>query len=374
MRKLEQAGSTTIKSQGLSADPWFSRVLDLADDSVKRYDPAKLKWMWGEALYTYALHLLDEALGEDRYLPYICSYLDAHINKGYRVDQSDTMAPGLTAFAAYQRTGDKRYKAVVDRVVDYLLNSDRVLDCMPNHLGSSLEGKFYPRSVWVDSVMMYGVFSGWYGRSADNSEIYDFARRQPALFARYLQDPEDKLFYHCYWARRQHTYPKKKIFWGRGNGWVVAGLPLTIDHFAQDSDERREAIRILRETSQALLPYQRDDGFYETVFNRPGKTYIESSATALIGSGWMQGVADGYLDEQFLEPGLRAYRAVVESLEIQDGLLSMPLISAPTIAIPLMPYLGYKYTPRGNDWTYGLAALFFAGLNYKKLFDRGMLP
>ena len=42
-------------------------------------------------------------------------------------------------------------------------------------------------------------------------------------------------------------------------------------------------------------------------------TVIESSATALIASGWMQGVADGYLDEKYLEPGLKAFRAVVES-------------------------------------------------------------
>ena len=48
------------------------------------------------------------------------------------------------------------------------------------------------------------------------------------------------------------------------------------------------------------------DGFFETVFNKPGKTYIESSATALIASGWMQGVADGYLDEKYLELGVRA--------------------------------------------------------------------
>ena len=97
-------------------------------------------------------------------------------------------------------------------------------------------------------------------------------------------------------------------------------------------------------------------------------------ATALIASGWMQGVADGYLDDAYLLPGLKSYQAVVDSLELKDGLLSMPLISAPTIAIQGMPYLGYKYTPRGNDWTYGLAALFFAALSYKRLADARKLP
>lgn len=352
---------------------YFDRVIELADASVERFDPAKLKWMWGEALYTYALSLLDEALGQDRYRAFNEAYLDAHIQKGYRVDQSDTMAPGLTAFALLQKPGNQKYQEILDRVVDYLRHSDRVLDYMPNHLGSSLEGKFYPRSVWVDSVMMYGVFASWYGKATGDDEIYDFARRQPELFAKYLQDPQDNLFYHCYWTNRKHTYPKKKVFWGRGNGWVIAGLPLAIDHFRTNSEERQHAIDILATTSGALLPYQREDGFFETVLNKPGKTYVESSATALIASGWMQGVAEGYLDLSYLQPGLKSYKAVVDSLEMKDGLLSMPLISAPTIAIQGAPYLGYKFTPRGNDWTYGLAALFFAALSYKRLSDSGRL-
>ncbi len=357
----------------MEASQRFATVIDLADASVKRLDPSKLKWMWGEALYTWALHLLDEALGEDRYLPYILNYLDTHIDKGYRVDQSDTMAPGLTALAAFTRTGDDKYKAIVDRVVDYLKHSERVLDYMPNHLGSSPEGKLYPKSVWVDSVMMYGVFAGWYGRLMGDSEILDFALRQPALFAQYLQDPKDKLFYHCYWTRRGHTWPRNKLYWGRGNGWVIAGLPLTIMHFDRDSEQWNQAVSILRSTSAALLPYQRKDGFYETVFNRPGKTYPESSATALIATGWMQGVADGYLDEEYLEPGLRAFDAVLNSLQIKNGLLSMPMISAPTIALQVFPYLGYKLTPRGNDWTYGLASIFLAGLAHEKLITSGKL-
>ena len=48
----------------------------------------------------------------------------------------------------------------------------------------------------------------------------------------------------------------------------------------------------------------------------------------------MQGVAAGYLAEPFLAPGLKAFDAVLGSLEMKDGLLSMPLISAPTIARP----------------------------------------
>ena len=107
----------------IQGDPYFDRIIALADASVQRFQPEKLKWMWGEALYTYALSLLDDALGENRYLDFNRAYLDAHIQKGYRVDQSDTMAPGLTAFALLQKTGDERYAVIVDRVLHYLKHS-----------------------------------------------------------------------------------------------------------------------------------------------------------------------------------------------------------------------------------------------------------
>ncbi|MDN3639716.1 glycoside hydrolase family 88 protein [Simiduia curdlanivorans] len=353
----------------MSTSVMFEKVVELADASTKRLDPTKLKWQWGEALYTYALYLLDEALGEDRYLDFYRAYMDAHIARGFRVDQSDTAAPALTAYALYLKTGEVRYREVVDRVVNYMKTTPRILDYMPNHLGNSPESWLYPKSVWVDSVMMYGVFTSWYGRASGDQELYDFARKQPNLFAQYLQDPTEKLFYHSYWVNKGCSYPKNKLFWGRGNGWVIAGLPKAIENFADNSDEKTRAIAIVQETSAALLPYQRKDGFFETVFNKPGKTYIESSATALIAGGWLQGLREGYLDDRFREPALRAFRAVVDCLEYKDGLLSMPLISGPTIPLQLIPYLGYKLTPRRNDWEYGLASLLFAGINYKKLID-----
>jgi len=360
-----------LKNQGeVMSDHLFSKVIELADASVKRYPPEKLKWQWGEALYTYALLRLDKAMGTSKYLDYCKAYLDAHIEKGYRVDQSDTSAPALTAYAVYQLTGDEKYKSIVDRVINYMKTTKRVLEYMPNHLGNSPEGWLYPSSVWVDSVMMYGVFTSWYGTSAKDEEMYDFARRQPELFAQYLQDPDDKLFYHSYWTKFGCTYPRQKLFWGRGNGWVIAGFPLVLENLAKDSEERKQAINIFQETSAALLPYQREDGFYETVFNKVGKTYKESSATALIASGWLQGVNEGYLDEKFKEPGLKAFEAVINCLEYKDGLLSMPLISAPTIPTPLMPYLAYKYTPKHSDWQYGLASLIFAGINYQALMSK----
>lgn len=342
----------------------YDKIIKLSTDTMKRYQPESLKWMWGEALLMHSMGMLQEQNESIDYTSFIRDYVDAHIKKGYRVDQSDTLAPALAAYYLYKKDPKEEYKVVIDKAINYIFNSPKVIENMPNHLGHSLEGKLYPKSIWVDSIMMYGVFTSLYAKETNNKELMDFAKTQPRFFAKYLQDTEDKLFYHCYWTKAKHTYPKKKIFWGRGNGWVIAGLPMLLDNLPE-GEEKELALKTLKETSEALKQYQRPDGFFETVLNKPGKTYIESSATALIAGGWLHAVKRGYIDKSYKTLAMKSLEAVVEKLEMKNDLLSMPLISAPTIAIQLIPYLGYKFTPRGNDWTYGLAALFFAAYHLK---------
>ncbi len=350
----------------------FDKIVELADATVQRLKPEDLNWMWGSGLLMHALGEMNAALGEDRYTDYIRRFADYHIGKGLRVDQSDTLAPTLATYYLQKRLDDPKYAAVTRRGLDYIRSSEKILDNMPNHLGHSLEGKFYPKSVWVDSIMMYGVFTSLYAKEQGEAWLMDFAKSQPELFAKYLQDPEDKLFVHSYWVRSKRPYPPK-LYWGRGNGWVVGALPMLIDNL-EDGSERNKAMQILREVSEALLKYQRSDGYFETLLNRPGTTKKESSATALISSGWLHGVRCGYLDEKFAAPALRGLQAVVDDLEYRDGLISMGHISGPTIPLHVLPAFGYKlqYTiQRSRDWSYGLAALFFAGIEYKKIMDRG---
>lgn len=351
-------------------DNLFERIVRLADDTTKRLTPEKLPWMWGAGLLMHALGALSDELGDDRYTAYIKRYADFHIGKGLRVDQSDTLAPVLATYYLQKRVGDEKYRHVTQRGLAYIRDSQKILDNMPNHLGHSLEGKLYPKSIWVDSIMMYGVFTSLYAKEQHEKWLMDFAKSQPALFARYLQDPEDKLFVHSYWVRAKKQHPQK-LYWGRGNGWVMCALPMLIDNI-EDGPEKTSAIGILHEVSEALTVWQRADGYFESVLNRPGTTRKESSATALIAAGWLHGVRQGYLDSRYRQHGLRALKAVVDDLDERGGLLSMGHISGPTIPMHILPAFGYKlqYTiQKSRDLPFGLAALFFAGIAYKKLME-----
>ncbi len=344
----------------------LNRAVDLADSVVRQLDP-KMKWMWGQALLGYALTELDAYLDEDRYFKFTREYCDYYVKHEPRVDQSDTCAPALVTYAMYKRTGNKGYKYLTDKVLNYINKEPRISDDLVNHLGSSWEGRLYPRSIWVDSLMMFSLFPARFAVENNDNKLLNFAARQPALYAEYLQDKDKKLWYHAYWFKAAHHYPEN-IFWGRGNGWVIASLPMILDYIPVDHSERGDIIDILQSTAVALLEYQRLDGYFETVLNRPGKTYRESSATALIAGGWLHGVRSGYLDGLFAEPARKALAAVISNLEYRDGQVYLPEISGPTIPLPFFPYLGYRLIPRGRNYSYGVAALILAAIEYDKLF------
>jgi unsaturated rhamnogalacturonyl hydrolase len=350
--------------------PQFSRVMELADSSVKRMDPARMKWMWGQGLLTYSLLQLDELLNDNRYLPFVRAYCERFIPHPPRVDQSDTCAPALSTWGVYRKTGNTALREITERVVRYMKSEPRIFEDAVNHLGHSPEGRFYPKSVWVDSLMMFGVFAARYASERGDAGFLDFAARQPALYARLLQSPERGLFSHSYRTGRGTAYPRHGLFWARGNGWVVASLPMLLGFLPQNHPARAGIVNILHRVSMALLALQRPDGYWETVLDRPGKTYRESSATALIAGGWLRSVREGWLDDGFLDPAMKAFKALVSDLGSGQAPPRMREISAPTIPMPVFPYLGYALVPRGTNLTYGLAALFFAAAEYERIFRR----
>jgi unsaturated rhamnogalacturonyl hydrolase len=139
---------------------------------------------------------------------------------------------------------------------------------------------------------------------------------------------------------------------------------MILDNIGLDHSESEEIIDLFRKTSESLLELMNDDYTFNTLLK--DRSYRELSATALISAGWLHGIRCGYLDEKFLEPALKAFEACVDAMEEGEDGLYMTEISGPTIPLPVFPKLGYKMVPLGKNWSYGVAALIFAAIEYKK--------
>jgi unsaturated rhamnogalacturonyl hydrolase len=233
-------------------------------------------------------------------------------------------------------------------------------------MGRSFLARFYPRSAWVDSLMMVGVLQARHAAERAEREGLDRAARQPRLFAELLMDPGRGLWYHAYWTGLRSHYPRRPIFWARGNGWALYSIVAILELLPPGHPERAGLVGLLGRSSAALLPLQREDGFWDSLLEKPGRCYPEASATALIAAAWIRAAAAGWLSPEYGTAGARAFRALVASLQTRRGGLSLPGVSGPTIPLPLFPRAGYRLVPRFRDLPYGLAALGFAAIAWMR--------
>lgn len=380
------------------SDQALAATLSLAEGLAASVS-VDLRWMWGEALLAYAMAEFGAFLEPEdpraspcfRYAEAVCS---SWARRPRRVDQSDTAAPALALWAVKSRVGGAAWDGLLDQALAYLRFEPRLLADIPNHLGHSFLGRLYPKSVWVDSLVMLGLFPALYGGAVGDEVLLGWASSLPGRFASLLQDPGTGLWRHAYWAKGGGRspraeepgrtkargafgaggpsivsgvpYPRVPIFWARGNGWVLRALAILLEVLPRDRPERAEILEVFRKTSAALLPLARPDGWFPTVLGRP--TYRESSATLLVAGGWMRGLAHGWLAEQFRLPALRSFESVVASIRpARGGGLELAEISGPTIPLPLFPFLGYALVPRGANRPYGVAALLLAALDRAEL-------
>lgn len=345
---------------GIKSD--VEKVISLCREAAKVKPPSR--WMWGDALFGFALSEWDRLNGTDEFTAALCAYCDNYVKHPPAVDYADRAAPALITYAMQKKTGSASYAALTDKVLQYIRHAPRVLGDAVNHLGHSLEGRFYPKSIWVDSLMMFGLFPALYGSENNDPELLDFAARQPRIYSGYMQDPECGLWYHSYWVKAARHHPRGKMFWARGNGWVMAALPRMLDLVGENHPEYPEMLRIFRETAQAVLTCENKDHSFSTLLTQ--KSYREMSATALIAAGLLHGARRGYLDKDNAYRGLQIFHALAGTITLDKSGIFLPEISAPTIPLHIFPELGYRLTPRGRNLSYGLAAALFAAIEAQR--------
>eukprot|EP01034_Spumella_vulgaris_P001893 gene1893-2476_t len=140
--------------------------------------------------------------------------------------------------------------------------------------------------------------------------------------------------YDLLYDKQEHLYARdasyigktepngKKIFWSRGEGWVLGGLARSIDYIPADDPKRPFYIQQLREMSAAVAKIQGPDGLWHAGLLDPATYPLpEISGSALFVYSMAYGVNKGYLDEKTYRPVIeRAWAGILKSV-YEDGRL-----------------------------------------------------
>ncbi len=143
--------------------------------------------------------------------------------------------------------------------------------------------------------------------------------------ARNLYDTAEGLWYRDdkYFYPAKQTSGGNKVFWARGNGWMIAGLCRVIDALPPGAPHRSDYIAMLQTMAAALAPLQQADGFWRsslyepTQFNTP-----ETSGTSFYAYAMAWAVNNGYLDRgTYLPIVAKAWNGLITQAVHPDGFL-----------------------------------------------------
>jgi unsaturated rhamnogalacturonyl hydrolase len=176
---------------------------------------------------------------------------------------------------------------------------------------------------WCDSLFM--APPAWirlYAATGD-ARYLDFAVTNWWRTTDYLYDKDEHLFF------RDSTYFKKteangkKVFWSRGNGWVMGGLVRMLQFLPMNHPDRPRFEQLFKDMAGKILSCQQPDGLWRASLLDPDSFPIkETSGSGFFTYALAWGVNQGLLDRATFEPAVRKGWAALTGCVDADGKLA----------------------------------------------------
>ena len=205
---------------------------------------------------------------------------------------------------------------------------------------------------WCDSLFMAPPTWLRLCTATGDERYLDFAVTNWWRTTDYLYDKDEHLFYRdsTYFDKREAN--GQKIFWSRGNGWVMAGLVRTLQSLPSNHPDRPRFEQLFKDMAAKVVTLQQPDGLWRGSLLDPADyPEKETSGTALFTYALAWGVNQGLLDDAKFKPVVRkGWAALVECVGA-DGQLThvQPVGSDP------------KKFAEDSTASYGVGAFLLAG-------------
>jgi len=261
---------------------------------------------------------------------------------------ADDQSVGQTYLELYLLKKDPAMVAPTRAELDALLAGPRV---------SKKAGKTIPWW-WCDALFMAPpVWSRMYAATGDRKYI-GYLDEEWAKTSDLLYDKQEHLY-----ARDADYLTKteangRRMFWSRGNGWVMGGLVRTLEYLPKDDPARVKYVSQLKDMAARVASLQGPDGLWRAGMLDP-ENYAEPeiSGSALFTYALAWGINEGVLDAKTYRPVVAKAWAGMLKHVYADGRLGC---IQQTGAEPAP----FKATA---SYTYGVGAFLMAGSEIRRM-------
>ena len=175
---------------------------------------------------------------------------------------------------------------------------------------------------WCDALFMAPPVWAKMYRITGERRYLDYIHTQWQATYDQLYDQEEHLYARDASYKDKREPNGKKVFWSRGEGWVLGGLARTIDFIPDNDPKKPFYVTQLRQMSARLAQLQGKDGLWHAGLLDPASYPLpEISGSALFVYGMAYGVNRGYLDAVTYRPVIeKAWAGILKNI-YADGRL-----------------------------------------------------
>ncbi|WP_263351899.1 glycoside hydrolase family 88/105 protein [Acidicapsa acidisoli] len=257
---------------------------------------------------------------------------------GARPEHADDHAIGQTYLALYEEIHDPAMLAPTRERMDALLQRT--------------DDPHKPLWWWCDALFMGPPVLANLSKITGDRKYLDFMDREWWITSNLLYDPQQHLFSRDATFLAKHDANGSKLFWSRGNGWVMAGLARVLQSMPANYPDRQKYVEQFQQMAKAIAAIQGADGLWRPGLLDPGAyplPEVSGSAFDTYAIAW--GIRTGILDrKQYLPVVKKAWTGLLSHI-YQDGRLGciQPVGAAPD---------QFKVT---SSYVYGVGAFLLAG-------------
>ena len=303
---------------------------------------------WTFATLYVGLLAASNTLNDDRYQNDVLS-VARHFNwtLGPRKSHADDQAIGQSYLWLYSEDHDAQRIAP--------------LEAQFNEIIQLPDDPQKPAWWWCDALFMAPPVWAGLAKATGQEKYLDYMDREWKITDSLLWDPQEHLFFRdsSYLDKREKN--GRKVFWSRGNGWVMGGLVRVLEQMPAKDPRRTFYERKLKDMAAAVASLQGADGLW-----RPGlldaadypNPEVSGSSFFVYAMAW--GINHHVLKKNVYLPVVkRGWRGLVAHIYANGRLGDIQPIGAAPGA----------YTP-DSSYVFGVGAFLLAGAEVDRMMPR----
>lgn len=207
----------------------------------------------------------------------------------------------------------------------YLLKKDPV---MIGHTKSTLDAMLADSKPgredwwWCDALFMAPPVLARLNAATGDKKYLDYMNTMWWDTTDFLFDQEAKLYYRDKNYIGKLNPNGKKIFWARGNGWVMGGTVRVLQYLPRNNKDRQRYVNLLRTMAVSVSRLQGEDGLWRPSLLDPQDVPIpETSSSGFFCYALAWGINNGHLERKTYLPVVKkAWQGLVGAVRA-DGKL-----------------------------------------------------